>query len=248
MYIEVNLFRWRVTSKQWLPGETGEHTQLHLAMSTERTPSHAEANWFARGWTQAEQPSPCWLSSQRAQQHSGLDPPLQGESDVPSPWLTTSTCSACSSVFGLVWIHPAEREWLSHPPIHSGSSRQMQLNTVPCFLLFLHFLWHSWASWFSVNAWTPQKSWWKQWELLKDLRPPRGVHTAHPSLQTSCTKKAMQHSMGSQEDNNQPARSPSGKVLVKSPWSNTSSTYLQIHTKSQRMPTETQPFAIPCLL
>lgn len=86
-----NLLWWKVTSKQWLSGETGEHSQLHLDMSTERTTSHTQANWFARGWTEPEQPSPCWPSSWGAQQHSGLDPPLQAESDVPNPWVTTST-------------------------------------------------------------------------------------------------------------------------------------------------------------
>lgn len=137
-----DIFWWRVTSKQWLPGETGEHTQLHLDMSTERTTSHTQAKWFARGWTQPEQPSPCWLSSQWAQQHSGLDPPLQEELDVPSPW-HQKHCDHCSSAFGPVWIHTAGRACLSHPHVRPGSSRQVQLTPVLCFL-FPRFFWHGW--------------------------------------------------------------------------------------------------------
>lgn len=60
----------------------------------------------------------------------------------------------------------------------------------------------------------------------------------------------MQHSTGSQEDNNQPGKESLQKGFGEKSLmllSNTSSMDLQIHTKSQSMATEAQPFAILCL-
>lgn len=77
------------------------------------------------------QHSPCRPSSQGAQQHSGLDPPLSS-SRFRCLKLALRFCSSSA----LYEFKPLRAR--------SGSSRQVQLNPVPCFLAFPHFFWHSW--------------------------------------------------------------------------------------------------------
>lgn len=177
-----NLFWWRVTSKQWLPGDSGEHARLHLDMSTERTTSPAQANWFARGWTQPEQPSPCWLSSRGAQQHSGLDPPLQAESDVLSPRLTTCTVVPAPLLLALcefTLLRENDCPTLRFSLAAGGSSSW----TLSCaFSSFLSSFGTVGTGGILVSSkhMNPTNGWWKQWELLEDLRPPeRSTHLTH---------------------------------------------------------------------
>lgn len=201
-------------------------------MSPERTTSHAQANWFARGWAEPEEPSPCWPSSWGAQHHSGLSPPLQAESDVPSPWLTTSTVVSAPLLLALCEFMLL-REWLSHPHAWSGSNRLVQLSPVLCFLLFPQFFWHSWDRGdlgFQQTHEPHRKVGENSGSFWKTLDPQTGPHSSPIITDFLCQK-----SNAAQEDSNQPGKESLWKGFAEKPLlvlSNTSSTDLQIHTKS----------------
>lgn len=119
------------------------------------------------------------------------------------------------------WPCVSSRCWerMSHPHVGSGSSRQVQLNPVLCFLLSPVLLAQSWPGppWFPVNTWSPQKSWWNSGSFWKTLDPPeRSTQFTHhqrplvPKKQCS-TARAHRRTPTSR------VRSPTGKALVKSP-------------------------------
>lgn len=148
------------------------HT-FSLDISTERTTSHTQTNWFTGD--KRSQRSPCRLSSQGAQQLSGLHPPLRS-SRLRCPKATASAAVPAL----LLWPHMNSNCWENATIRPSHKVWQQQAGGAePCpalspLSLFLLTQLGPGASWFPGNSWPLQKSWCKQRELCKSLDPPRG--------------------------------------------------------------------------